>query len=440
MDDPATITSPEALEAPQSSEPKQVQKNGIDDSLEDIVSEEDNAEDLSDVMSDLDGLEEHQVSSQVGECGSKRKAQDSNRSEEDKRIRMTESGGATANSELGTVVRMRNNGSGDEWACADCNAIFVKYVDAKTHARSPNHLSVIEGRLPKFHGSWSAGTHSCLLCWFAFSTRDELASHYQSPRHQSQLEKLGVVRMYDNEIPQRVSVFQRLAKKTEQQPDSKCDSAASSTNGETSTMIVLDEVKGSSSSSSGSERDGGSTHGSDCGLEVKSVSDSNLPGGAAMSPPRSRVHEEVGSVPLLDEVSSDEEQLENVRPPVQKSARARSTSPRPPAAAHTGCATAVMADPDLEDVDSSDDEAAHVPPDDGKQDGLEDVSDCEDIGQEEVNKRMPSAPPPPVISSPEHQSGTNSHHPWKLEHMELMETLQPVPAAVVRSKTVDSSK
>merc|ERR1712029_1255594 len=334
-----TITSPEALEAPQSPEPKQVQKNGIDDSLEDIVSEEDNAEDLSDVMSDLDGLEEHQVSSQVGECGSKRKAQDSNRSEEDKRIRMTESGGATANSELGTVVRMRNNGSGDEWACADCNAIFVKYVDAKTHARSPNHLSVIEGRLPKFHGSWSAGTH-----------------------------------------------------------------------------------------------------GSDCGLEVKSVSDSNLPGGAAMSPPRSRVHEEVGSVPLLDEVSSDEEQLENVRPPVQKSARARSTSPRPPAAAHTGCATAVMADPDLEDVDSSDDEAAHVPPDDGEQDGLEDVSDCEDIGQEEVNKRMPSAPPPPVISSPEHQSGTNSHHPWKLEHMELMETLQPVPAAVVRSKTVDSSK
>merc|ERR1712029_219416 len=327
-------------------------------------------------MSDLDGLEEHQVSSQVGECGSKRKAQDSNRSEEDKRIRMTESGGATASSELGTVVRMRNNGSGDEWACADCNAIFVKYVDAKTHARSPNHLSVIEGRLPKFHGSWSAGTHSCLLCWFAFSTRDELASHYQSPRHQSQLEKLGVVRMYDNEIPQRVSVFQRLAKKTEQQPDSRCDSAASSTNGETSTMIVLDEVKGSSSSSSGSERDGGSTHGSDCGLEVKSVSDSNLPGGAAMSPPRSRVHEEVGSVPLLDEVSSDEEQLENVRPPVQKSARARSTSPRPP----------------------------------------------------------------PVISSPEHQSGTNSHHPWKLEHMELMETLQPVPAAVVRSKTVDSSK
>jgi len=210
-----------------------------DEALEDIVSDEDDVEDLSDVLSDLDGLEEHQplspqTTGQVDSGGGcKRAAEEgtaSGSTDPAKKIKLpsdmttTTSSSASSTNELGSVVRRRDATSGDEWVCADCNAVFGKYVDAKTHARSPNHLSVVEGRLPKVHGGGSKSSssspsslHYCFLCWFAFSTSSELTSHYKTTRHVNTLSKLGVVRMH-------------------------APSPAPSSSSSSEDMIVLDEV------------------------------------------------------------------------------------------------------------------------------------------------------------------------------------------------------
>ena len=70
---------------------------------------------------------------------SKRKAPDrSGEQGDDKRSKLSTSSHERDNSdpELGSVFRRRKTPrGGDEWVCPDCSAIFVKYMDAKSHAR-----------------------------------------------------------------------------------------------------------------------------------------------------------------------------------------------------------------------------------------------------------------------------------------------------------------
>ena len=166
------------------------------------------------------------------------------------------SSSSSSSSELGSIRRRKE---GDEWICEDCNAVFTKYFDARNHARSPNHLSVMENRFPDLSttyssiaGTGSGGTgscqqvHYCLICWFAFSQLEPLIRHYASNRHRRKLQQLGIIRLYRDErlVPQSQWPSAIREKKKDllsnTSPPTSMDEEDSADR-----LIVLDEVKGS---------------------------------------------------------------------------------------------------------------------------------------------------------------------------------------------------